>query len=84
VSNVHEEITRHSKKQHEIVKKFIELEQMRESFIEQAISLAKENKPFDVSAINNVTKQINEHAKNGIVPTRKYVTEEMVKEYVNK
>lgn len=84
MSNVHEAITKHSQKQHEVVKKFLELEQKRELYIEEAVSLAKENKPFTVASINRVTKEINDLARKGIAPLRKIVTEEMVLEYVNR
>jgi hypothetical protein len=84
MSNVHEAISRHSSKQHQIVKNFLQLEQQRESYIDQAVALAKENKPFSVDQINRVTNEINALAKNGIAPTRKIVTEEMVLEYVNR
>jgi hypothetical protein len=84
MSNVHEEISKHSKKQHEIVKAFLVLENQRESFIAEAVSLAKEDQPFTVEQINRVTKQINEMARNGIAPTRKLVTPEMVIEFVKR
>jgi hypothetical protein len=84
MSNVHEEISRHSKKQHEIVKTFLELDQMREHYIDKAVSLAKEGKPFKVDDINRVTLRINDLAKNGIAPTRKLVTIEMVEEFANR
>jgi len=84
MSNVHEAISKHSSKQHQIVKTFLQLEQQRESYIDQAVALAKENKSFSVDQINRVTSEINALAKNGIAPTRKIVTEEMVLEYVNR
>ncbi|MBD8068155.1 DUF2533 family protein [Bacillus sp. PS06] len=84
MSNVHEEISKHSKKQHEIVKTFLTLENQRESFIAEAVSLAKEDLPFSVDQINIVTKQINELARNGIAPTRKIVTPDMVIEYAKR
>lgn len=81
MTNVHEAITKHSKSQHEIVKTFVGLEQQRELFIDEAVSLAKQNKEFTVDKINKVTNEINKLAKKGIVPLRKLVTVEMVKEY---
>jgi hypothetical protein len=82
--NVHEAISKHSKKQHEIVKQFLQLEQMREYYIEEAVTLCKQHKPFSVDNINAVTRRINELAKKGIAPTRKLVTEDMVREYVKR
>lgn len=81
MDNVHEAITNHSKKQHQLVKTFIDLEGKREAFIEEAVHLCKQNKPYMVERINVITKEMNELAQNGIVPVRKYVTEEMVREY---
>lgn len=84
MSNVHEAISKHSKKQHEIVKTFLQLEAKREMFIEEAVQLAEKQQPFTVEKINYVSKEINELAKRGIAPTRKLVTEEMVIEYVKR
>ncbi|GMB08308.1 uncharacterized protein DUF2533 [Thermolongibacillus altinsuensis] len=84
MSEVHHAITAHSKKQHAIVKRFIELDQKREMYIEEAVSLCQNGKPFSVERINEVTKLINELSKTGIVPQRKYVTIEMVQQYVKK
>lgn len=82
--SVHKEISAHSKKQHERVKKFLQLEGQRERYIDEAVQLCLEGKEFSVAGINHVTAQINELAKVGIVPQRKFVTEEMVKEYAEK
>lgn len=84
MSNVHEEISKHSQKQHQLVKEFLELEARREYYIDEAVNLCKTGKIFSTDKINTVTKGINELAKNGIVPTRKLVTEEMVREYVDR
>ncbi|MFC4322732.1 DUF2533 family protein [Litchfieldia salsa] len=84
MSNVHEEISKHSKKQHELVKAFLTLENQRESFIAEAVSLAKNDQPFTVEHINMVTKEINNLARNGIAPTRKLVTSEMVIEFAKR
>jgi hypothetical protein len=42
------------------------------------------NQPFSVHSINSVTQEMNQLAKQGIVPQRKYVTEEMIIDYVNR
>lgn len=81
MSNVHEAITKHSNAQHEVVKTFVGLEQKRELFIDEAVALAKQNKGFTVDKINKVTSEMNKLAKKGIVPLRKLVTVDMVKEY---
>ncbi|NSL52650.1 YpbS family protein [Calidifontibacillus erzurumensis] len=85
--SVHHAISKHSEKQHAIVKKFLELDQKREAYIEKAIELCKKGLPFSTEDINAVTKEMNELRSTGIVnslPERKYVTVEMVKEYVEK
>ncbi|WP_421384829.1 YpbS family protein [Bacillus salacetis] len=79
--SVHKAITEHSKKQNAIAKEFLKLEQQREYYIEEAVNLCMKGDPFTTEKINHVTKRINDEAKLGIVPERKYVTVEMVKEY---
>lgn len=85
--SVHHAISNHSEKQHYIVKRFTELEQQREAYIEKAIQLCKKGEPFSTDEINAGTKEVNELCKKGIVtslPVRKTVTIEMVKAYVDK
>ncbi|OUA98003.1 DUF2533 family protein [Bacillus thuringiensis] len=77
---VHKAITAHSRKQNESVKACLQLDAQREA----AVSLASNGKEFSVDVINVVTKQINDLAKNGVTLQRKYVTEEMVMEYVSR
>ncbi len=81
---VHKAITAHSRKQNESVKACLQLDAQREAAIEAAVSLASNGKEFSVDVINVVTKQINDLAKNGVTLQRKYVTEEMVMEYVSR
>ncbi|MDR9793574.1 DUF2533 family protein [Aeribacillus pallidus] len=85
MAEVHKEITKHSNRQHEIVKKFLHLEEKREQAIDEAVKLCEKGLHFSVQTINEITKEMNELARaTGIVPQRKYVTEEMVKEYVSR
>ncbi|WP_077618535.1 YpbS family protein [Bacillus sinesaloumensis] len=84
MTNVHEAITKHSNGQHAVVKRFVGLEQQRELFIEEAVTLAKQNKEFTVDKINRVTNEMNQLAQKGIVPLRRLVTVEMVKEYAGR
>jgi hypothetical protein len=84
MTEVHQAITAHLQKQHAILKRFSELEQERERYIEEAVTLCQNGQSFTVDKINAVTKKINELAKQGAVPVRKYVTVEMVKEYVER
>ncbi|WP_417900075.1 YpbS family protein [Bacillus haimaensis] len=82
--SVHKQISEHSRKQNQIVSTFLKLEQQRENFIEEAIVLCKQKKPFTTDKINQVTKQINELARKGIAPQRMLVTKEMVEEFVSR
>jgi hypothetical protein len=84
MTEVHQAITAHLQKQHALLRRFAELEQERERYIEEAVTLCQNGLPFTVENINEVTKKINELAKQGAVPVRKYVTAEMVKEYVER
>jgi hypothetical protein len=82
--SVHEAISKHSNNQHQHIVRFTELDEQREKAIEACVALCKSGQPFSVEPINRVTAAIIEHAKNGISPLRKYVTEEMVREYAAK
>jgi len=82
--SVHKQISEHSRKQNQIVSTFLKLEQQRENYIEEAIVLCKQKKPFTTDKINQVTKQINELARKGIAPQRMLVTKEMVEEFVSR
>ncbi|MGM7721991.1 YpbS family protein [uncultured Metabacillus sp.] len=84
MSNVHEAISQHSKKQHNHIQSFLKLEAKREAFIEEAIQLCVNSLPFDIDKINQVTKEMNRLASEGIVPTRRLVTKDMVQEFVNR
>ena len=82
--SVHKAISEHVNKQNHRINEFLVLDQKREEFIEEALELCKLGKNFTTDKINKVTKQINELAKQGIIPTRKQVTAEMVREYSRK
>ncbi|MCY8104392.1 MULTISPECIES: YpbS family protein [Bacillus] len=84
MSEVHKAISAHSAKQHEHIKTFMQLEHLREMAIEEAVAKCKNDEPFSTDAINEVTEKMNQLAKKGIVPTRRLVSKEMVKEYVSR
>ncbi|PDM40851.1 MULTISPECIES: YpbS family protein [unclassified Geobacillus] len=84
MSEVHEAITAHIQKQHAVIKRFAQLEAERERYIDEAVALCQNGLPFTVTKINEITKEMNELAKHGAMPQRKYVTVEMVKEYVER
>ncbi len=82
--SVHKEISAHVSKQNKIITEFLALDEKREAYIEEAALNCKSGKLFTPDKINKVTTQINELAKQGIIPTRKYVTSKMIEEYVQK
>ncbi|CAI9396127.1 MULTISPECIES: DUF2533 family protein [Bacillaceae] len=82
--SVHKEITKHVEQVNSRVIRYKQLDQLRESFIEEALLLCKAGETFSVGKINVVTEQINELARLGVVPTRKKVTKEMVIDFVNR
>ncbi|WP_404442332.1 YpbS family protein [Sutcliffiella horikoshii] len=82
--SVHKAISEHSRKQNQVVMNFLQLEQQREAYIEEAIVLCRQQKPYTTEKINKVTNQINELARKGIAPQRKLVTKEMVEEFVSR
>ncbi len=82
--SVHKEITKHVNTQNKRINEFIALDEQREYYIERALQDCKEGNPFSLDKINEVTAKINELAKQGIIPTRKYVTIEMIKEYAGR
>ncbi|WP_339233179.1 YpbS family protein [Bacillus sp. FSL K6-1012] len=84
MSEVHKAISAHSAKQHEHIKTFMQLEHLREMAIEEAVAKCKNDEPFLTDAINEITEKMNQLAKKGIVPTRRLVSKEMVKEYVSR
>ncbi|MBT2723201.1 DUF2533 family protein [Bacillus sp. ISL-46] len=81
--SVHKDLIKHAANQHETYQKFLALDQQREQYIEEAIELCKQGKPFSTDKINAVTKSINQ-INLRFIPTRQTVTGEMVQEFVKK
>ncbi|MED1741012.1 YpbS family protein [Bacillus swezeyi] len=84
MTNVHEAITAHSKKQHQQISEFVLLEQEREKAIDEAVAKCERKEPFSTDRINQITVKMNELSKKGIVPKRRLVSKEMVEEYVSR
>ena len=82
--SVHKAISAHVNKQNKIITEFLALDQEREAYIEEAVLNCKSGMLFTPDKINEVTSRINKLSKQGIIPTRKIVTSEMIKEYVKK
>jgi hypothetical protein len=81
--SVHIELAKHAEKQNKMYQAFLELDQKRETYIEEAIELCKKGESFSTEKINRVTDQINKMNLR-FIPFRKYVSVDMVKEYVKK
>ncbi|AZB43277.1 DUF2533 family protein [Bacillus sp. FJAT-42376] len=84
MEEVHKAISRHSQGQHDEVQAFIRLDGEREQKIEEAILKCREREPFSVAEINEITGKMNSLAGKVNLPMRKTVTEEMVREFVEK
>ncbi|MGN9865046.1 YpbS family protein [Bacillus swezeyi] len=84
MTNVHEAITAHSKKQHQHISEFVLLEQEREKAIDKAVAKCERKEPFSTDRINQITVKMNELSKKGIVPIRRLVSKGMVEEYVSR
>lgn len=82
--SVHKDITKHVEEINKRVTDFMALDQKREEYIEEAVQLCKQGKSFSTEKINEVTRRMNDLAKQGTVPSRKMVTPEMVRDYVSK
>lgn len=82
VMSVHKDLIKHAENQHKLYQEFLALDELREKYIAEAVELCKQGKPFSTDKINEVTNKMNK-INLRIVPLRKNVTIEMVKEYVN-
>lgn len=82
--SVHRDISSQLERKNREINLFIQLDKEREASITKAIEHCHANEPYSIERINELTSQINELAKQGSIPTRSYVTESMVKEYVRK
>lgn len=82
--SVHTAITAHSKKQHDHIEAFLHLDQLREQAIELVLQKCLNSEPYGLLEINQISREINEHALKGISPTRKLVTEKMIEVYVER
>jgi Protein of unknown function (DUF2533) len=80
--SVHKDLIKHAKNQNQSFQEFQDLDKLREKFIEEAVELCKQGKPFTTDKINEVTNKMN-RINLRIISLRKNVTNEMVQEYVN-
>jgi hypothetical protein len=83
--SVHKAISQHVNGQNHILREYALLDHQREAYIEEACSLCKEGNPFSTEKINEITEKMNLLSKKiENLPERKYVSVQMVQEYVNK
>lgn len=83
--SVHIALTKHVNELNQMIREFAEFDQQRESFIEEACTLCKEGKAFTTDKINEVTDKMNQLSKRiANLPDRKYVTVQMIQEFVSK
>jgi Protein of unknown function (DUF2533) len=80
--SVHKDLIKHAKNQNQSYQEFKALDELREKYIEEAVGLCKQGKPFTTDKINEVTNKMN-RINLRIISLRKTVTTEMVQEYVN-
>jgi hypothetical protein len=80
--SVHKDLINHAANQNKLYQEFLSLDQLRESYITEAVELCKQGKPFATDKINQVTNKMNK-INLRIVSLRKNVTAEMVQDYVN-
>ncbi|MFJ5762154.1 DUF2533 family protein [Neobacillus sp. NPDC093182] len=79
--SVHKDLIKHAKNQNQSYQEFKALDELREKYIEEAVELCKQGKPFTTDKINEVTNKMN-RINLRIISLRKNVTTEMVQEYV--
>lgn len=80
--SVHKDLIKHAKNQNQSYQEFKALDELREKFIEEAVELCIQGKPFTTDKINEVTNKMN-RINLRIISLRKNVTTEMVQEYAN-
>lgn len=80
--SVHKDLINHAKNQNLEFQEFLAMDQQREMYIEEAVELCKQGKPFSTDKINEITNRMNK-INLRIISLRKNVTVEMVQEYVN-
>ncbi|MDP4551544.1 DUF2533 family protein [Alkalihalobacillus macyae] len=82
--SVHKGISDQLRRKNREISLFIQLDKEREAAITAAVDRCEANEPFTTERINELSSQINELAKQGSIPTRTYVTNAMIEEYVQK
>jgi hypothetical protein len=80
--SVHLEISKKVQEKLNIVETYRKLDEKRELYITEALEKEKSGGDFNVDKINQVTEEINQFAAIHHLPVRKFVTKQMIKEYL--
>ena len=80
--SVHKDLAQHAEKQNKKYQRFMELNDLRETYIEDAVQLCSERKPFSTDKINEITRQMNQ-INLTFIPEMKFVSAEMISDYVH-
>jgi len=78
--SVHEEISKKANKTWDMIQKYRKLDEKREAEIEKVIRQCQNKEDFSLDQINKITEEINSFATDHHLPTRKFVTKQMVQE----
>lgn len=76
--SVHHEISKKVNQTVSLVDSYRRLDMQRESEIAKVLEQAKNGEDFSVEAINQATEQINQFASKHHLPSRKWVTKQMI------
>ncbi|WP_377887415.1 DUF2533 family protein [Alkalihalobacillus sp. R86527] len=82
--SVHKDISSQLGRKNREINLFIQLDKEREAAIAKAVEHSHADETYSLDRVNELTSQINELAKQGSIPTRSYVTNAMIEEYVQK
>ncbi|NHM32538.1 DUF2533 family protein [Neobacillus terrae] len=80
--SVHKDLAQHAEKQNKKYQRFLELNDLRETYIGDAVKLCSEGKPFSTDKINEITRQMNQ-INLTFIPEMKIVSTEMISDYVH-
>ncbi|OEF96898.1 hypothetical protein BHF71_03995 [Vulcanibacillus modesticaldus] len=82
--SVHNEISKQVEEKVQAIKKYQQMDEQRERIISQLIEDYKAGKMINLAKLNSWTKEMNQFAIKHQLPTRKEVTIEMFKNFIEK
>ena len=80
--SVHHEISKKVNQTVSLVDSYRKLDIQRENQIAKVLEMARNGEDFSVEAINRATEEINQLASKHHLPTRKWVTKQMILDLV--